>query len=296
MTEKVVSKELENALNSEFKSQGVGNLKVCLKSRTEKGKAFHKLILNLLQAKTPTDILSEGEQRAIAISSFLAEVNIGGGLGGIVFDDPVSSLDHKRRVRLARRLAIEAAKRQVIIFTHDIYFLSLLNEEAEKIGVSIKKQSVVRRPEGFGVTDPDLPFEGMNTKARVGYLRNRQQEIMKVYKSGDELKHRRSAADAYRQLRIAWERAVEEVLLRNVVLRFRKGVETQRLSGVSVEDSDYITVDRWMSRCSNYAHDQAMLGGVEVPDPDELLSDINELETWRLVIYERGEKLSKKRK
>lgn len=296
LTEKVVSKELEEALNSEFKCLGVGNLKVCLKSRAEKGKAFHKLILNLPQTKTPTDILSEGEQRAIAISSFLAEVNIGGGLGGIVFDDPVSSLDHKRRERLSRRLALEAAKRQVIIFTHDIYFLNLLNEEAEKIGVLVEKQSVVHRPEGFGVTDPDLPFEGMNTKARVGYLRNRQQEIMKVYKSGDEFEHHRSTADAYRQLRIAWERAVEEVLLRNVVLRFRKGIETQRLSGVSVEDSDYITVDRWMSKCSNYAHDQAMLGGVEVPDPDELLSDINELDKWRLEISDRGEKLSKKRK
>jgi hypothetical protein len=42
-----------------------------------------------------------------------------------------------------------------------------------------------------------------------------------------------------------------------------------------------------MSRCSNYAHDQAQLGVVEVPDPDELLADINALETWRLEIHDR---------
>ena len=74
LAEKVVSKDLEEALNLEFKSLGVGNLQVCLKSRVDKGKAFHKLKLNLPQAKTPIDILSEGEQRAIAIGSFLGRV------------------------------------------------------------------------------------------------------------------------------------------------------------------------------------------------------------------------------
>jgi len=296
LTERVVSAELERALNCEFKSLGVGRLQVSLKSRSEKGKAFHKLTLNLPQTKTPREILSEGEQRAISIGSFLAEVNIGGGSGGIVFDDPVSSLDHKRRERLARRLAQESAKRQVVILTHDIYFLNLLIDEAQKAGVPFEKQSLIRRPEGFGVADPDLPFEGMNTKARVGYLRNKQQQINKVFLSGDELEHRKMTADAYRELRIAWERAIEEVLLCKVVLRFRKGIETQRLSGVAVEDEDYATVDQWMSKCSNYAHDQALLGGVEVPEPDELLADINALGEWRKRINKRGEGLSKKRK
>jgi hypothetical protein len=49
--------------------------------------------------------------------------------------------------------------------------------------------------------------------------------------------------DPYRHFRIAWERAVEEILLRNVVLRFRKSIETQRLDGVLVEDADYATVN-----------------------------------------------------
>jgi len=296
LTEKMVSKNLESALNDEFKRLGVGNLQVSLKSRSEKGKAYHKLRLNLPQAKQLGDILSEGEQRAIAIGSFLAEVNIGGSAGGIVFDDPVSSLDHKRRERFARRLAQEGLKRQVIVFTHDLYFLNLLADEAKKTGTPVVKQSVTHRPEGYGVADPDLPFEGMNTKERVGHLRNIQQQIQKIYKSGDEIEHRKLTADAYRQLRIAWERAVEEVLFCNVVLRFRRGIETQRLSGVLVEDEDYVTIDRAMSKCSNYAHDQALLGGCEVPDPDELLADINELDEWRTNVYKRGEVLSKKRK
>ena len=170
------------------------------------------------------------------------------------------------------------------------------SEEAKKADVSVEKQSVTRRAEGYGVTDPDLPFEGMNTKDRVGYLRNMQQFVKKVYKSGDEKEHRRFTADAYRQLRIAWERAIEEVLFCSVVVRFRKGIETQRLSRVSVEEGDIATVDHWMTKCSNYAHDQALLGGVEVPDPDELLNDIHALDDWRKQIAKRGEDIQKRRK
>jgi TPP-dependent pyruvate/acetoin dehydrogenase alpha subunit len=61
---------------------------------------------------------------------------------------------------------------------------------------------------------------------------------------------------------MAWKRSVEEVLFRKVVLRFRKGVATQRLAEVSVDDNDYAQVDAGMTRCSNYAHDKAVAGGV----------------------------------
>ena len=95
---------------------------------------------------------------------------------------------------------------------------------------------------------------------------------------------------------MAWERAVEEVLLRKVVLRFRKGVETQRLAEVSVDDNDYAQVDAGMTRCSNYAHDKAIAGGVAVPDPDELLADIAALESWRTTLEKRSLETAKKRK
>lgn len=296
LAEKVISKELADALNKEFKSLGAGNLQVSLQSISTKGKALHKLKLELPQAKSLGDILSEGEQRAIAIGSFLAEVSIGGGKGGIIFDDPVSSLDHKRREQVATRLVKEAAVRQVIIFTHDIYFVCLLMEEADRAGVARATQSLSKKPEGYGVADPNLPFEGMGTKARVGALRNRQQEIAKLDRDGDEAEHRKQTVEAYRQLRITWERAVEEVLFQKVVLRFRKGISTQPLVGVVVDDTDYACIEQWMTKCSNYSHDQALLGGTAIPDPDELLADINALDDWRLHVEKRSSDIAKKRK
>jgi len=296
LAEKVVSKELAEALNREFKALGVGTLSVSLQSRTDRGKALHKLKLELPQSRSPGDILSEGEQRAVAIGSFLAEVGLSGGKGGIVFDDPVSSLDHRRRERVAKRLAIEAAQRQVIVFTHDIYFLCLLAEEAKLAGVPIATQSLTRRAEGFGVADPELPFEGKNASKRISALKAQHQSIAKLHKDGEEQEHRKQTVDAYFRLRMTWERAIEEVLLREVILRFRKGVETQRLAGVVVDDDDYAQVNAGMTKCSNYAHDKALLGGVAIPDPDELLGDIMALETWRAQIHKRGEETAKKRK
>jgi energy-coupling factor transporter ATP-binding protein EcfA2 len=296
LAEKVVSKELADALNQEFKAIGAGTLHMSLSTRSAKGKTLHKLKLELPQARNPTDILSEGEQRAIAVGSFLAEVNIGKGTGGVIFDDPVSSLDHKRRERVSTRLVQEASKRQVIVLTHDIYFLWTLMHEAEQIGVPITTQSLSRRSMGFGVPEPHIPFETMGTKARVGVLRNMQLQIAKIHKSGDEPEWRRQSVDCYRQLRIAWERAVEEVLFQNVVLRFRKGVSTQPLVGVSVEDADYNSIEQAMTKCSNYAHDQALMGGVAIPEPDELLADIQVLEDWRVAVVKRAEAVAKRRK
>ena len=67
----------------------------------------------------------------MAIGSFLAELWVAGHKGAIVFDDPVSSLDHQRKRQIAKRLGEESKVRQVIVFTHDLPFLALLVEEVE---------------------------------------------------------------------------------------------------------------------------------------------------------------------
>jgi len=47
---------------------------------------------------------------------------------------------------------------------------------------------------------------------------------------------------------MTWERSVDEVLLRQIILRFRKGVKTQRLATVVFDDEDYAKVEAGMSR------------------------------------------------
>lgn len=296
LSEKAISKELEKALNGEFKKLGVSSLHVALHSRSERGKTLHKLKLSMAQVRNPGEILSEGEQRAVAIASFLAETNLSPGHGGIILDDPVSSLDHLRRERVARRLVEEGKARQVIIFTHDIYFLCVLMEEAEQQAVPLHTQSLMRKQGGYGFAEPELPFEGRTTSKRIAALRQQQQAIAKLHKDGDQAKFEKETIDAYTKLRMCWERGVEEVLLGNVVLRFRKGIETKRLVGVAVEDEDYAKVTAGMTKCSNYAHDKALIGGTALPEPAELLADIEELEAWRVKVVARAKQVESARK
>ena len=85
----------------------------------------------------PMDILSEGEQRAVALADFLTEVGLNPAGAGIILDDPVTSQDHGRKERIAKRLIDEARVRQTIILTHDLVFLTMLIEAADQASVPV---------------------------------------------------------------------------------------------------------------------------------------------------------------
>lgn len=291
LTNTMATEEVAGVLSEELLALGVNNISVAMRPSSAKAKTTFKLVLESPSGAVPQDILSEGEQRAIAIASFLAEVRLGKGKGGIVFDDPVSSLDHGRRERVARRIAAEAADRQVVVFTHDLFFLNVLMFETNALGIEPKALTLTQTPEGFGVAEETLPFAGARVSQRVGMLRNKQIDCARLRKEGDETGYRLLARDLYNDLRMAWERGIEEVLLNEVVLRFRKGIETQRLKKVNVEPEDIAAITAGMAKCSNYTgHDGAQVANVAPPSPEEMVVDINVLEEWRKSAIERQKK------
>ncbi|MES2260656.1 MAG: AAA family ATPase [Pseudomonadota bacterium] len=295
LSNSVATHEVVAALNRELVVLNVHELKAAMKAESQRGKTQYKLVLETPGNIAAKDVLSEGEQRAIAIAAFLAEVNLGGGLGGVVFDDPVSSLDHRRRWHVAKRLAEEASKRQVIVFTHDIYFLCILQQCAEEIGLDLAPQCIRKAPTGFGVHSDRVPFDAMPTTKRVGALRDMHSRVAAANKAGDDEKHTMLTRDAYFHLRLAWERAVEEVLFHGVVTRFGEGVSTQRLNSVIVEDDDFKKIEVGMTRCSKFAHDPALGAHLPTPSPDELMADIQTLETWRGIVEKRKDGIRKRR-
>ena len=278
----MASQELADALNDELKCLNVHELYVGMKPESPGGKTQFKLTLQLPGGGAASEILSEGEQRAIAIASFLAELKLGKGRGGIVLDDPVSSLDHRRRWEVAERLVRESRQRQVIVFTHDIYFLCILEQKADAAGIPLAKNYVRRTSQGFGVHSKELPFDVEGTKARVGQLRQILVDVRQAKNNGDEDRHRSITSFAYGRLRLAWERCIEEVLLNGAVQRFGEGVATQKLKSVVVTDDDYRQIDAGMSKSSKFEHDAAShVGRLPIPDPDELSDDIERLEVFR---------------
>ena len=80
----------------------------------------------------PSKVFSEGEQKVLAIADFIAEVKVSDQMVPVIFDDPVSSLDHRRIREVARRIAELVVDRQVVVFSHDIFFVSSLLSLFEK--------------------------------------------------------------------------------------------------------------------------------------------------------------------
>ena len=226
------------------------------------------------------------------MAAFLTELSTAPSQSAIIFDDPVSSLDHIWRERIARRLVSEAKTRQVIVFTHDLLFLRLLLDESEKQGVKCDNQ-YVRRDGQAGICSPDLPWIAMPVKDRIGKLRVQCQAVEKIFRTTGPEAFEKEARDMYGLLREAWEQAVAEVLLNDVVERYRPSIETQRLRYLhDITEADCATVEDAMTYCSRWmrGHDHAAADGTPFPDPSVLKKRIDDLETWAKAIKKRREK------
>ena len=78
------------------------------------------------------DVLSEGEQKVIALADVLAESAIRTTSAPLIFDDPVNSLDYKRLDYIADRLFELSQEHQVILFTHSILLAMAIIARFEK--------------------------------------------------------------------------------------------------------------------------------------------------------------------
>lgn len=282
--DEAVTKVLKNYLNEELRSLGAGHIKLDLARAVRAGTTFHYLKLNSTTHEdvSVSSVLSEGEQRAVAIASLLAEVRRASYSSGLVFDDPVSSLDHIWRHKVAKRLVREGTDRQIIIFTHDIAFLFAIQKECDEQGIPIHKTAMQLGPKGYGMCTPPygVPWEAMKLQERVQQLYLRCKEAEQKYNAKQMDKYRDLSRDCYDLLRQCWERAVEEVLFNKVVERFDPEVNTKSLIEVSVTDNDYVKIDHAMSKCSNVVHDTAAAVNKPMPPLDELRQDIESLSTF----------------
>ena len=122
------------------------NLPVEFRTQGQRGQTVRSL--SIKGGHSPDKILSEGEQRAVALADFLSEIGLNAANAGIVLDDPVTSQDHERKNRVAHRLVAEAKVRQVVIFTHDLVFLTMVGAAAADSDVDMLTHWVERDAEG----------------------------------------------------------------------------------------------------------------------------------------------------
>ena len=228
-------------------------------------------------------VLSEGEQTCVALAAFLTELATATHKSALIFDDPVTSLDHRWRRKVAQRLVEEARERQIIVFTHDLVFVNDLNDSAYRQNTPTKLASLSRGPDGTGIVSDGLPWDHAGVKSRVDRLEKEQRSAKALYDANDEDAYRAAAIRLYGFLRATWERALEEIVFAGVLIRHRDYIDTKNLKKVSVlVEGDAEVFRAAFKKCSDIieAHDPSRVRNEEPPAPSEILDDINTLTDW----------------
>lgn len=235
-------------------------------------------------------VLSEGEQTCVALAAFLAELATATHKSALIFDDPVTSLDHRWRKKVARRLVEEAKERQIIVFTHDLVFVNDLNDSASSQGIPAKLTNLSRGPEGTGIVGDGLPWDHAGVKARLDRLEKDQRAAKALFDANDEDGYRSSAVRLYGFLRATWERALEEIAFAGVLIRHRDYIDTKNLRKVTaLLEKDAEAFRAAFKKCSDIieAHDRSRVRNAEPPPPSEISDDIEALKNWASALRSR---------
>ena len=175
MSKLLVTDTVRDAFASEVASLGMADRRIEL-VQDHSGYGATKFRVSLLRNHEAAvgAVLSEGEHRCIALAAFLAELSTAHSRSGIVFEDPVSSLDHNYRETVAGRLVSEAASgRQVVVFTHDIAFLMMLDHHAHENGIAPKYQTVNRSADNAGLCGTGTPAKAQPVPELLDRVENR---------------------------------------------------------------------------------------------------------------------------
>jgi len=283
LAEALITDAFVQRFNSELKALGASQVKVDLvKSKVSKGRVLHRLQLRGASQNGLADVLSEGENRIVSIAAFLADVTGKSNQAPFIFDDPISSLDQSYEEAVVQRLIELSRDKQIIVFTHRLSLLGTVRHFAEK--KTIKPEVMSIRAADWGTGEPaPIPLSQSDIKSALNTLMiQRYQDAKKASESG-EFEHAeillKSICSDFRTL---VERSIENDLLCGVVQRFQRPVHTLKLKDLAkLKDADCNLLDSLMTKYSGFEHSQPTESPVELPKPDDLLTDMTSLKNWR---------------
>jgi hypothetical protein len=285
LSDDLVTTAFKNRFEKELKGLGATRVRVAIsKTKTTKGHVWHRIKLKDYNGPVKTaEVLSEGEFRIVSIAAFLADVDAKKGNTAFIFDDPISSLDQDFEELTAVRLVELSKTRQVIVFTHRLSLLYMLDAAAEAAGVL--RRIISLRRESWGAGEPgEPPLPAQNPKKALNALSDqRLSQARKVWENEGGPKYQIEAKALCSDIRITLERLIENDLLADVVQRFRRPINTKgKLPKVAkITSADCTLFDDMMTKYSRYEHSQPDEAPVNLPEPDEIASDLQRLKTWQ---------------
>jgi ABC-type dipeptide/oligopeptide/nickel transport system ATPase subunit len=280
-----ISKAYKESVRNELQGFGVSYIKAKIEEWSDVGKVLHRIVLDGATVSTavPESIFSEGEKNAIALACFLADLGSAEETCGIILDDPVSSLDHKIRDRVAARLVAESKKRQVVIFTHDLAFYCELANAAQVQQIDLRHQYVESIGSAVGLVSESEPWDALPVGQRISQLESLAKRADDAAKACQTESYKNEVNIFFDRARSTWERCVEELLFNKVVQRYDKAVKTMSLTGVTVDTEAVTAIFEGMTRTSQFiaAHDHTPAANVPVPSLTALHSELKALRDFR---------------
>ena len=227
----------------------------------------------------PSRVLSEGEQKVIAIADFIAEAKMSEISVPVIFDDPVSSLDHRRVEEVATRIADLASDHQVVVFTHDIFFTACLLAIFDKSEGCVYYR--VTDEDGMGTVTPGTGPR-WDTMSNLGAKINLSIEGA-IKTAGEE--RETYVREAYSSIRSWCELFVEQDMLAKVTERYQPNVRMTNLDRikVSILGTTIETVTSVFGDACGYieAHSQALPTLGVAPTLSQLQGDWEKLKKCR---------------
>ena len=204
-----------------------------------------------------------------------------GGAAPVIFDDPVNSLDHRRIREIAARIVALSKSVQVVVFSHDIWFVSELLAECDSSPAGCAYYEVCSRDGRKGVishgTHPQLDTPNQ--------LKGRINQAIQVASSTHDDQDQDRIGSIYDHVRAWCELVVEVDLLAKVTQRHQPNVAIQNLERIRA-DRFQAAVDVIMpvwERANRYvrAHSQPLDTLGVRPTLDELRDDWDRLQKAR---------------
>lgn len=285
-------------MTAELRNLRVEGMTNSLRPRIERGKILVSLVVEGTTVKAAS-ILSDGEKRIAAIAHFLAELSQSGSTSAIVVDDPVSSLDHRYRHRVAKRFVNESMTRQVVVFTHDAVFLSALLTELERLQQLPEVLSMETSQGAPGQTVRGLPWNNQSVGDKLDKLDADQRRLADQWSAQPTDALCRDMADTYSRVRGTLERLIRENIFGKAIRPFDDRVQIERVAvvaGFSAQEFHQINEIYLRCNASTDAHDSTGEGGREVPHPDDLQTDIANMRSLLGQAAERSRLVSRARK
>ena len=287
-------KGYQNRFASELRFLGGNRLPVKPESKqVGKGKmTFSFQLQGVEHALAAEHVLSEGETRIVALAAFLADITGVDHRSPFIFDDPISSLDQDFEEKVVKRLVELSKTRQVIIFTHRLSLVALLENEVRKLKeetelakvpsvAELYIQSVCSFGKNAGVVQ-DIGIRDLKPKAAINLMREQLPQLQKLIDAGDVTGYTERAHGLCSEFRILVERCVESVLLNDVLSRFRRSLQTQGRIGAlaKIASKDCALIDDLMTRYSVFEHSQSDELPATRPDFAEIQTDVAKLTAW----------------